>query len=221
MTISCVVFDLDGTLVDASADIAEALNVAFLPFGVRTLEPGEVASLLGGGPRVLVERALGLLGVHVAEKTLEHALKDYSAAYQADPTTQTVILADAGESLPALREAGMKLAVCTNKRTEIAKRVLVDLELADFFDAVVGSDVVKNPKPHPDHLLETLSELGCSPSATLYVGDTSIDAAAAHAAGVAYVQVAWAEESEVPAKRIRRFAEILDVVGGPQITSRD
>lgn len=214
MKIACVVFDLDGTLVDASADIADALNVAFSQLGVRALTPQEVGPLLGSGPRVLVEKALGAVDCHIAEERFEQILRDYSEAYRSNPVSRTVLLSDAAQALPALRATGTRLGVCTNKRTDIAKRVLDTLSLGELFDAVVGSDRVTHPKPHPRHLLDTLAELDCGPAAALYVGDTTIDAQAAAAAEVAYLHVAWAEKSEDSFREITSFAEIMDFVAG-------
>lgn len=214
MKIACVVFDLDGTLVDASADIADALNVAFSQLGVRALTPQEVGPLLGSGPRVLVEKAFGAVDCHIAEERFEQILRDYSEAYRFNPVARTVLLSDAAQALPALRATGTRLGVCTNKRTDIAKRVLDTLSLGELFDAVVGSDRVTHPKPHPGHLLDTLAELDCAPAAALYVGDTTIDAQAAAAAEVAYLHVAWAEKNEESFREITSFAEIMDFVTG-------
>lgn len=210
MTLKSIVFDLDGTLVDSSPDIAAALNAAFADLGVRELSAPEVLAMLGGGPRILVAQALTSLGVTLDDATLDARVESYSAHYRAAPAARTVCFADAAKALPELHAKGIKLGICTNKRTDIADQVLTHLGLREVFGAVIGSDLASAPKPNPAHLLETLQILDTDPSDCIYVGDTSIDAAAAAGAGVRYVHVSWGHQLESPVQQIVSFAELAD-----------
>lgn len=211
MTAKSIVFDLDGTLVDSSPDIAAALNAAFADLGVRELSAPEVLAMLGGGPRILVSQALTALGVQTDDSMIDARVERYSAHYRAAPAARTVCFADAADALKELHAKGIALGICTNKRTDIAEQVLAHLGLRELFGAVIGSDLASAPKPNPAHLLETLQTLGAEASECIYVGDTSIDAAAAADAGIRYVHVSWGHQLTSQAQQISRFAELAEL----------
>jgi len=221
MSVSSVVFDLDGTLVDASADITHALNLAFQPLNTRPLTAEEVRGFLGGGPRALVDQSLRAVGCNLDEPEREKVLMDYGVAYRANPIDKTRLLADAEEALSTLHYMGMKLGICTNKRTDLANRVVDGLGVGHLFEVVLGGDSVRRPKPHPDHLLHTLAEMGTTAAQALYVGDTDIDAQAAQAAGVAYAQVAWADTTETRHIQLESFGELVDLIKNQQTRGAD
>lgn len=212
MTVTSVVFDLDGTLVDSSPDIAAALNTAFADSGARELTAPEVLAMLGGGPRVLVQQALDAVGRSAEGRALDALVEAYTVAYRAHPVERTTFFADAAEALAKLNALGLRLGVCTNKRTDIAERVLEHLGVRDFFGSVVGSDRATRSKPDPEHLLETLAELGAAPDECLYVGDTGIDAQTAAAAGVDYAHVVWGHALADARTELRAFADLLPLV---------
>jgi len=212
MTVTSVVFDLDGTLVDSSPDISAALNEAFAELGVRRLTAPEVLEMLGGGPRVLVGKALDAVGFEADEQRLDGLVEAYTVAYRAHPVERTTFFADAAEAIPKLRALGLRLGVCTNKRTDIAERVLEHLGVRDLFGAVVGSDRASRPKPDAAHLLETLAELDAAPGECLYVGDTEIDEQTAAAAGVGYAHVAWGRAVSGVRIELDAFADLLPLV---------
>lgn len=212
MTVTSVVFDLDGTLVDSSPDIAAALNVALAAPGVRQLSAAEVLAMLGGGPEILVRKALDAVGRAANADEIAAMLDAYTLAYRAHPVEKTAFFADAAETLAALHAQGLRLGVCTNKRTDIAERVLEHLGVRQFFGSVVGSDRASTSKPDPAHLLETLAELGTDPTECLYVGDTGIDADTARDAQVRYAHVAWGHPLDSPHIELQNFAALLPVV---------
>lgn len=212
MSAKTVIFDLDGTLVDSSPDIAAALNRAFSGLGLRELGDAEVLAMLGGGPRILVEKALEAVDGPRDEETSNSALERYTAEYRAEPVARTAFFADAAEALPALAEQGVRLGICTNKRTDIAERVLEHLGVRPLFGSVVGSDRATAPKPDAAHLLDTLAELGAEPGECLYVGDTVIDQRTSNAAGVPYAHVAWGHPVDGAQVVLERFSDLLPLV---------
>jgi phosphoglycolate phosphatase len=166
--------------------------------------------MLGGGPRVLVAKALEALDFTPSEAELDALLERYSAEYRARPSERTAFFADAARALPRLRDRGLLLGVCTNKRTDIAEQVLGHLGVRELFGAVIGSDLASRPKPDAAHLTETLAALGADAAGCLYVGDTEIDALTAKSAGVRYAHVDWGHQIDAPvAVRIREFSELL------------
>ncbi|GAB3567918.1 phosphoglycolate phosphatase [Amycolatopsis endophytica] len=184
-----VVLDLDGTLVDSAPDIARALSTALAAHDLPGIAPDRVRGLLGGGAAELVRGALGAVGGDPA--LTDVVLETYSRAYRAQPAAATTVHADAREALQALRYQGIRIGICTNKRTGLSHDVLAGTGLAELVDVVVGIDAVAAGKPDPGHLTAVLTALEVSPADAVYVGDTGIDALTAQRAGVAYRHVSW------------------------------
>jgi len=204
-----VVFDLDGTLVDSSHDIATALNRVLTPRGGSALTAQQVVPLLGEGVRQLVKEALAASGLGGADVLVEEIAGEYVAAYREHPVVDSLLYPEVEEALDALGAHGIPMAVCTNKNEAIAHQVLAGLGIAEHFPVVVGGDRLTNCKPHPDHLLLAFAELGCSAAEGLLVGDSPIDEQCATDASVAFRAVAWA----VPAVTGRRLTSLTELVG--------
>ncbi|WP_343715495.1 phosphoglycolate phosphatase [Inquilinus sp.] len=204
------IFDLDGTLVDSAPDIAHAVNLMLADRGAPAQETAFIETLVGEGARMLVvklHRALGL-----PEADVDRDTRIYLDHYAARPVADSTLYADAATALPALRAAGIRLGVCTNKPEALARQVLDRLGLLPHLSAVVGADTTPHVKPDPRPLLHTLDLLGVAPGETVYVGDTGIDLACARAAGVPCRIVDWGTGRAVPVEdsaRLRRFADLL------------
>ena len=179
-----VVFDLDGTLIDSRADIANAANHALSSHGLATLSVPEISSFVGDGARVLLARA-ARLAPNAPE--LDPLLETFLAYYAAHPTDHTLLIPGAHEALTQL--AHLPLALCTNKPRAITDAVLANLRLPAHFSAIVaGGDVPKN-KPDPQGLLQIARELSMQPSELVMVGDGPQDILCAKAAGARSVGV--------------------------------
>jgi phosphoglycolate phosphatase len=218
---SCVVFDLDGTLVDSSHDITAALNRVLIPRGGTALSAQRVAPLLGEGVRRLVANALHAAGLPASTTDIDEVAPAYLESYRANPVVETVLYAGVADMLETLHKRGVPLGVCTNKSEAIANQVLAWLGVDRHFDTVVGGDRVPDSKPHPDHLLAAFRDLDQDPAAGVLVGDSTIDQACARAAGVAFRAVAWAS-AEVTGERLTSFADLVDLVTDtPERTSTE
>lgn len=206
-----VVFDLDGTLVDSSHDIAVALNLALAPWGGRPLTAAEVVPLLGEGVAALVQGAVLLSGAEDAPA--EEVAGTYVAEYRVRPVVDSVLYDGVAEALDALAVAGVPMAVCTNKVEVIAHQVLEGLGVARFFPVVVGGDRASRSKPHPEHLTTALAGIGADPATSVLVGDSVIDQRCAEAARVDFLAVSWAPP-EVHGTRLPRYADLPAIVAG-------
>lgn len=208
-----VVLDLDGTLVDSSADIADAMNHALRAHGIPSITAEQVAAALGGGPTILVEKCLTAAGLSADDPALVDSVLDaYSQRYRAHPAARTQVFDTAATVLPALHARGVLIGVCTNKRTLIAEAVLDAVGLSALIGAVVGSDTTRTPKPLPGHLTDTVTALGADGRRVLYVGDTDIDQRTAAAAGVTYAQVAWGHPDVAADYHLTSFDDLLSIV---------
>jgi phosphoglycolate phosphatase len=189
--VRAVVFDLDGTLIDSVPDIAAALNRCLTAEGHAPLADQAVAGLVGGGARELVARALGA-ATPAADVDRVHA--DFLAHYDAEPVARTRLYPGVREVLTELGDAGLPLAICTNKPQHLTDHILARLDLAVFFSVVWGAVPGKPLKPDADCLRTVCMEIGASPAETVMVGDSHTDVEAARAAGCPSILVSHGYE---------------------------
>lgn len=206
-----LVFDLDGTLVDALPDLAAALNRMLAARGLPPLTPAEVRPMIGDGTKKLVERALAARGAPYDEAT--------EAAYVADYTAHVADLThpfpDVTATLAQLRDRGWRFAVCTNKSTAATKALLQALGLAHWFAALGCGDSFAARKPDPAHLGGTIALAGGAGERSIMVGDHANDIAVGKALGLPTVFAAWgygdrkmAAGASAVAERFSDLAEI-------------
>lgn len=211
---SSVVFDLDGTLVDSSRDIANALNSVLAPRGARALTAEEVVPLLGEGVARLVEEAIALSCVSGATATtVREVAAEYLAQYRRHPVVESELCDGVADALGRLAETGVPMAVCTNKSEAIAHEVLQGLGIGRYFGSVVGGDRIARSKPHPEHLTTALTEIAADAASSVLVGDSTIDQRCAVAARVDFLAVPWAPP-EVDGERLRSYADLPGIVAG-------
>jgi phosphoglycolate phosphatase len=183
-------FDLDGTLLDTASDLGNALNHALALIGRPAVPLAEVRSLIGGGAGLMLRGGMARTGG--IDEALLPDLTDRLVAYYADNIAHHTVLYPGGESMLAGLEArGVKIAVATNKREDLARRVLGELALTPRLAAIIGGDTLGpgRAKPAPDMLIEMVRRCGGGRAA--FVGDTSFDVGAARAAGLPVVAVSF------------------------------
>jgi phosphoglycolate phosphatase len=181
---NAVVFDLDGTLIDSAPDVRAALNRALAAFGRREIGEAEIVEMMGHGASPMIDKALRATGEPLAGEPFESVLRRYLECYMEEPALRTIVFAGVRETVTMLHDAGIKLGICTNKPHQLSLAVLEALGLRRYFSAVLGGDAVPEKKPHPEHLLATLRELGVHASRAIYVGDSGVDVETARNAGV-------------------------------------
>jgi haloacid dehalogenase superfamily, subfamily IA, variant 1 with third motif having Dx(3-4)D or Dx(3-4)E len=182
-------FDLDGTLLDTHRDLAHALNHTLVRDGRQMIPIEEVRPMIGGGARKMLARALEVSGRTVDDARFEElhdALLEY---YEANIAVESCLFPGGEEMLQDLEQSGVRLTVVTNKLERFAKKILMQLGLADRFVTIIGGDTLGPgcAKPKPDLLLEMLRRAGEGRAA--YVGDTTYDTRAALAANIPCVAV--------------------------------
>jgi len=193
-TPSAVLFDLDGTLLDTAGDIALALSRAFADHGHEGPAPAAVRQMIGKGAPVLVERAVLAQGLNLdaagRAALLERFFHHYGRLQELDEC-EAEPYAGAREALVTLHEAGLPLAVVTNKYHRFAVGLLQRLDLARHLRVVVGGDTCERRKPDPMPLHHACTQLGVAPADALMVGDSANDVEAARAAGMPVVLVPY------------------------------
>lgn len=220
-----ICFDLDGTLVDSTADIRAALVHA-----LAAVPPADAR---------LDEHALGCAGLGLpldeffalarpaphpcsnldGRRRFVTAYREHYHAHLLERTRPFDGVATTLAMVKPLREAGLRTAVATTKKTLTAERVIAGLELGYYFDLVLGTDEPMPHKPAPDLLIECARRLGRDPRRGLMVGDTERDVLAGRAAGMQTCGVTYGVlgadglTPHAPDFLIDRFEQVLALIG--------
>lgn len=192
MSFDAITFDLDGTLVDTAAEIAEAVNRTLLDFGLAPRPLDEITALIGHGLHPLMVRLLQRLQVErpalIGRLLADEVLPVLDRHYAMTVGTQARPYPGVPQALDALLADGMRLGCVTNKEGRHARRVLEVCGLADRLVLLIAGDTLPEKKPHASVLQHAAQRLGVTPDRLAHVGDSRTDIESACNAGVA----AWA-----------------------------
>lgn len=189
MKYDLVVFDLDGTLVDSAPDLRHAVNRVLDEHGAAPLSLTQIRSMIGDGAAQLVARAFAARNLELGDSNAP--LQRFFSLYEADPTANTLLYDGVSDTLQAMSEGGFPLAVCTNKPANPARTILRQLSIDAHFSQVVGGDTHAFRKPDPRMLTILIDAHGVDPDRALMVGDSEVDAATAHMAGVPFALMTY------------------------------
>jgi phosphoglycolate phosphatase len=185
-----VLFDLDGTLIETSPEIFDAVNDTMDSCGFAPVTQEQVNVWIGRGTRELLAQALAftwqedIANVRGSERF--HAIeKVFSGHYAKRCGTRSHLYPHVREVLEELRANGVRLAVVTNKEDRYTQAILDSHALSPLFDRVVSGDTFPARKPDPAGVFACMEAFGATAARTLFVGESAIDVATARNAGVA------------------------------------
>lgn len=180
--IRLVIFDLDGTLVDAYQAVASSLNFALGQAGFDPIDDETIKRSVGWGERKLISK-------FIPASETEKVISIYREHHRNALHSGTKFLPGAKVLIKGLKKQGYKLAIATNRPSRFTHIILKHLHAAGSFDYVVCADNVEHPKPEKDMLVNILKKFSLMPEEALYVGDMGIDVQAGQNAGVRTVAV--------------------------------
>jgi phosphoglycolate phosphatase len=206
-----IVFDLDGTLIDTAPDLIDTLNFILAQEGLPAVPYATARNMIGGGAKVLIERALAAEGR--AANEIDRLYKAFIVHYAAHIADRSRPFPKVEVTLEGLTAAGHRLAVCTNKLEWLSVRLLQTLDLAQHFAAICGQDTFGVQKPDPEIFRRTVLRAGGEPARSLMVGDSGTDIRTARAARVPVVAVDFGYtevpiETLDPDRIVSSFAEL-------------
>ena len=175
--IKFIIFDLDGTLIDGYRAIHDSLNTALGQMGKEPVSLTKVKRLVGTGLE-------NLLREFVSEEELPEAVRIFRARFKEVCLTGSFLLGGVEPVLKKLKGAGIRLGIASNKPGERVRDICRHLKIDGYFEAMLGAMDVKELKPHPEMMQETMRRMGARSEETLYVGDMHLDVQTARAAEV-------------------------------------
>jgi len=209
--IKAILFDLDGTLIDAYQAIIQSFNHTMrrLHYPVK--------------PDTVIRRAVGwgdenLLKPFVRREDLARALRIYRHHHKGALLKGSRLLPGVKRTLKYLKAKGYILAVASNRPTRFSRILVVGLKLAPFFSYMLCADKLKHGKPHPEILKKIMKRLSVEPHEALYVGDMRIDAQAGRRARVKTIVVTTGSSSlreikkENPFCIIKKISHLKEIV---------
>ena len=165
-----IAFDLDGTLIDSSRDLADSVNELLVEIGARELPHDRITKMVGEGAKVLVRRALAASGAAETPDAIPRFLEIYDRRLLNHTQPYDGILDVVREA-----RAHARVSVLTNKPTVPTEKVLAGLHMRELFDDVIGSDGPYPRKPDSSALRALMAIAGATPATTLMIGDSLID----------------------------------------------
>jgi len=204
--IRLVIFDLDGTLVDAYPAITRSFNYTMRILRYPVQGDAVIRRAVGWGDK-------NLLRPFVQSKDFSRAVMLYRRHHRASLLKGTRLFPGAGLLLRRLKDKGYLLAVASNRPGRFARIVLRHVGIRRLFSYVLCSDKLKTMKPHPEILKVIMKKLGVLARQTLYIGDMAIDAQAGRAARVKTIIVTTGSSSKAEIKRQGPF-RVIDTLKG-------
>lgn len=196
-SIDCVLFDLDGTLVDSAPDLLAATNRVLADAGRAPLSLETLRPVVSKGTRAMLAVAFPDLDTHAREQIVP-AFLDYYGRAIAD---HGHAFADIDALLARIERSGRRWGIVTNKPEGLARKVAAAMGWTTRCAVLVGGDTLPQKKPEPEPLLHACAQLGVDAGKCIYVGDDERDIQAARAAGMRSVVALWGyrEAHEDPA----------------------
>jgi phosphoglycolate phosphatase len=189
-----VIFDLDGTLADTSADLLAAANAAFDRAGHAAPLTGADALTAFHGGRAMLRLGAVRLGLGWDEDELGRWYPVLLDAYRDAIAVHTRLYPGAVAAVERLRAAGVAVGICTNKPADLAEALLRELGVRQMFAAMVGANTLPVRKPDPAPLFHAIALAGGDAGRALLIGDTATDRDTGRAAGVPVALVTFGPE---------------------------
>jgi phosphoglycolate phosphatase len=196
-----VLFDLDGTLLDTIGDLADAANRMLAELARPSRNQAEIHSFVGKGLPNLVRRCM-TDNAQATEAEIESAIVLFRRHYELVNGVSTTLYPGVVDTLTALRERDIRLAVVTNKAEAFTLPLLERMGIATYFDTVVSGDTLPVKKPDPAVVRLACERLDVAPTDALMIGDSANDAVAARSAGVPVLIVTYGYSEGMPVDTI-------------------
>jgi phosphoglycolate phosphatase len=226
-SIKLVIFDLDGTLIDSRLDLVHSVNAALRHIQRPELPDDVIASYVGDGAPILIQRALG--GESLDEALIRKGLEFFLAYYREHKLDHTTVYPGIREALASIQNSGngapRRMAVLSNKPVNPSRAIVEALGLGPYFAQIYGGNSFATKKPEPEGALKLVGEAGVRPDQAAIVGDSHVDVRTGRNAGLWTVAVTYGFaphtlEVENPDVIVDSPGELLEVFSHAPTTKR-
>ncbi|CAG0939375.1 N-acetyl-D-muramate 6-phosphate phosphatase [Candidatus Brocadiaceae bacterium] len=177
MRLSCVLFDLDGTLVDTAPDLIACLNLALSQYDKPTVSADYVKPFISLGAMAMINASVESLNDTQKAELLDTML----LCYEQNIAKHTVFFDGIEETLSTIEQLGLKWGVVTNKRERFTNPLMDALNLTHRAACIISGDTASHPKPHAAPMLAACKQAQVKPEDCVYIGDAIHDIAAGKA----------------------------------------
>jgi phosphoglycolate phosphatase len=204
-SIKLVIFDLDGTLIDSRLDLVHSVNAALRHIGRPELPDSVIASYVGDGAPILIQRALG--GEVVDDAVVRQGLQFFLSYYREHKLDHTTVYGGVFEALQSIKNSPSQgsngerhpvsnglmrqMVVLTNKPVVPSRAIVEALGMGPFFSQIYGGNSFATKKPDPEGARKLLEESGVRPEEAVIVGDSHVDVETGQNAGLWTVGVTY------------------------------
>ncbi len=212
-----IIFDLDGTLIDTAPDLLKALNHSLVKVDCPSVNMNEIRNIIGRGAKYMLTTSLAKNSIDLDKIDIEKLISEFLEYYEFNIARYSQPFPGAIQLLQHLKSLNAKIAICTNKKEKLAKKLINELELSHFFELIIGGDRFDVCKPDPKHLLGTIELMDGDPYKSLMIGDSASDINAAKALEIPVIAVNFGYtetpvEQLFPTKTINHFDELYDII---------
>lgn len=206
-----IIFDLDGTLVDAYPGIHQSLNEMLRALLLPEVDLQTVKRRVGRGVVDLMQQS-------VPSDKVERALELFRRSYDRTHLSGTFLLPEVCETLEALRNRNIFLGIASNKPADFTRNILKYLKIDHYFSCCSGPEGQIQPKPHASMLRDMMRRMGVTEKETLYVGDMTLDSETAKNAGVRLALIATGGHSKEELQQVQpdylleRLGDLVEVI---------
>ena len=169
--LSCVLFDLDGTLVDTAPDLIACLNKALTQHGFDEVSSDKLKPFISYGAAAMISKSVE----QVDEQTQGRILETMLTLYQNNIAEHSRFFSGITDTLNTIESLGLKWGIVTNKRERFTNPLVAALKLTDRVACVVSGDTTTNSKPHPEPMLTACAQANVKPEECVYIGDAIHD----------------------------------------------
>lgn len=170
-TLTCVLFDLDGTLVDTAPDLIACLNTALEQHGFEETAYPQVRPLISFGAEAMIKQSSAADAVESHARILETML----TIYENNIVRHGGFFDGMVETLLDIEARGLKWGIVTNKRERFTHPLTRALNLTERAACIISGDTTRNSKPHPEPMWEACRRAGVQPEQCVYIGDALHD----------------------------------------------
>ena len=186
----CVIFDLDGTLINSGPDLLNSLNYVLTQNNLEKINKNVIGNLVGGGAEAMIKKGYTHLDAFLDEKKIPFLVNLFINHYYKNCTKETMLYDGVLDILKFLKKKTY-ICLCTNKKQFLAEKILKELEIKNFFNYILGSDGKTPLKPEIEMPKKCLDKFQIAANQVVFVGDSENDILPAKQLGMFSVHVTY------------------------------